>query len=99
MDKTEMEPVTIPDSIFDDAKALGDCSIEDLLQFLRDNGLQKLASSIVVQKIRNMERRDALNVVHFSETWKDRREVDEKWQNAFLDVLEEIAAGPESKDH
>ena len=63
---------------------------ESIISFLRKKGCEKLDSILILSEATSLKFEQAKNLVHFSKTWKDRREKDDDLHDKILDVLEEI---------
>lgn len=59
-------------------------SDEDVLAFLRDEGLTKVESLKFFRVWKNISLGEAKKIVHFSNVWKDQKETDEALQDSFL---------------
>jgi len=64
---------------------------EEILRFLRESKCSKGASLGVMHRALGLRPNEAKRLVHLSRTWADRRESDEKVENLFFDLLDEIA--------
>ena len=64
--------------------------LESIISFLRKKGCGKLDSILILSKTKSLSFEQAKNLVHFSQTWKDRRAKDDDLQDKFLDFLEQI---------
>jgi len=51
---------------------------EDILLFLRSNNCSKIDSIRALILLKDISLREAKETVHFSETWKDTKDTDEK---------------------
>ena len=64
---------------------------ESVIDFLRLNSYSKLESIEIFRKALNISFYEAQDIIHYSQTWSDVKEFDEKLMNIFFDMLEDIA--------
>lgn len=67
-------------------------SIDDVLQFLRDAGVDKARSMVTLNLLSVAELSDAKLVVHYSPVWADVRERDDRFHEQLEQITERIAA-------
>lgn len=65
---------------------------EAILRCLRQIGHDKSVSILILYALKNLPYGKAKEFVHYSETWKDRRELDASYQNKFFECLSRFAS-------
>jgi hypothetical protein len=61
--------------------------IEDLLRLFRRQGASMLDSVKLMRELKAVSRKEAQDLVLFSETWDDQKENHERLQEAFAEAL------------
>ena len=73
-------------------------NIEQVLQFLRGSGIDKVRSTIAMELLEIAPLREAKILVHESETWADVRERDAKFHDELFDAANELRAKEDEGD-
>jgi len=65
------------------------CNVEAVLRFLKQNGASKVSSIKALADLKAIPLGEAKDIVHFSDTWNDTREHDEKIHDLLLSMAEQ----------
>jgi maltooligosyltrehalose synthase len=65
--------------------------VDMIIAFLRHNGCSKITCILVVKQLLNVDTRKAKEIVHFSEAWKDTKELDEAFHERLIEFFTEYA--------
>ena len=60
---------------------------EEILSYLRKNGCSKTKSMAILAKTKDIDLGKAKELVHFSQTWRDMRDGDEKLHEAIEKLM------------
>ena len=69
---------------------LNDDNVEGSLGVLRDTGYDKSDAIWIMKELQKISFKEATELVHLSNVWKDTREQDDKIQESFIDFLNKI---------
>lgn len=70
-------------------------SVEEVLQTLRVGGFSKVRSMKALVDLQQANVDEAKRIVHYSQTWADRRESDEEFHRSLDELLERRPPGRE----
>jgi len=63
---------------------------EDVIKYLRDEGFSKVMSMNILEKVTNIESDECKKLVHFSKTWADVKERDDKFHDDLMKAMEKL---------
>jgi hypothetical protein len=61
--------------------------VESILNYLRSNGCSKTQSIVMLKSIKDISLDESKQIVHFSKTWQDTLDNDEKFQAIIEEIL------------
>lgn len=65
-------------------------SHEEVISFLRSQGCSKTKTIFLLRTLLPSDANEVARIVHFSETWSDRKNEDEQFEEKVFDVLENM---------
>jgi ERCC4-type nuclease len=61
--------------------------VERILNYLKSNGCSKTQSIVMLKSIKDISLDESKQIVHFSQTWQDRFNDDEKFHASIEEIL------------